>query len=485
MTESDKILEGLNTEQKTAVIHNHGKNGPLLILAGAGSGKTAVTVRRIAYLISKGISPSSILALTFTRKAAEELKDRTGEFINRIPGNPDSRVTAGTFHSVCLSILRENKKVRVASGRELNSILKKAMDFLPEYPGIPDIRSAQRAIDLIRNGKSDILNDECLDYAHKLNSVYYGFKLKCNAYDFSDIIEETVRMFLENENILEDCRKRFRYLLIDEYQDTNDIQYRFSRLLAGKSPNVFAVGDDDQSIYSFRGADIKNILNFRKDYPDAEIIKLETNYRSSGNILAAANSVFKNKPKELRKALRVNHVTKEPLFLENRKVRIKFFKNCNDEHAFILSEIEKIHRQDGLPPGSFAVLYRNNSTGEIFRERTRSSLAEPQLKKLYETIILSTLHASKGLQYPVVFFTGLEEGICPFGAANIEEERRLFYVGITRARFILYLSSCRYRTIRNAPVKFKTSRFISALPAEAVKKDGILNTLKEKLIFRE
>ena len=287
----------LNAQQKEAVKH---KKGPMLVLAGAGSGKTKVLTSRIAYLIEEGISPANILAITFTNKAAKEMKERVYNLI----GSDANYIQISTFHSLGLKIIKENyeflgyeKNFIILDSDDTLTVVKKLMKDLnmnPKYYNARDLRNK------ISSAKNELITPEKfkkIEFDEKVVTLYkkYCEKLKKgNSVDFDDLLLLPIKLFEQSENILTYYQEKYKYVLIDEYQDTNEAQYIFSKMLCKKYKNIFVVGDNDQAIYAFRGANYKNIMNFERDYPDCKTILLEENYRSTKNILNAANSVIKH-----------------------------------------------------------------------------------------------------------------------------------------------------------------------------------------------
>ena len=296
------LIEGLNDRQKEAVISTE---GPCLVIAGAGSGKTKVLTHKIAYLISeKYVKPWNIIAITFTNKAANEMKER----IQNIIGDAANDLWMGTFHSICVKILRKyidrigfDHSFLIFDTSDQKTLIKECLKDLK----VDDKLFTDRAVlSEISNGKNEMLEPK--DYKTKyagdfrretIGNIYelYQQRLKeNNALDFDDIINYTIKILTENPDVLEYYTEKFKYVLVDEYQDTNKAQFMLVSILASKYGNITVVGDNDQGIYSFRGADITNILNFEKDFPGTKIIKLEQNYRCTGNILKAANAVIKH-----------------------------------------------------------------------------------------------------------------------------------------------------------------------------------------------
>ena len=343
------ILEGLNEKQKEAVIYTQ---GPCLVIAGAGSGKTKVLTHKIAYLIQeKKVLPWNILAITFTNKAANEMKERIANLV----GDVAKDIWMGTFHSICVRILRKfidrigyDTSFVIFDTSDQKTVVKGCMKEL----GIDDKMITDRNIQYeISNAKNEMLTPE--QYAVKANGNYrneliakvyelYQKRLKeNNAIDFDDIINFTIQIFLENEDVLNYYSDKFKYILVDEYQDTNKSQFTLVTLLAAKHGNVTAVGDNDQGIYSFRGADISNILNFEKDFVGTKIIKLEQNYRCTPNILNIANAVIKNNTVKYKKNLWTNNE-------EGNTPKVYLAENEYDEGSFIVQEINRLKREEYL-----------------------------------------------------------------------------------------------------------------------------------------
>jgi len=606
------ILSGLNEQQKLAV---QTIEGPVLILAGAGSGKTKALTHRIAYLIcEKKIHPQNILATTFTNKAAEEMKKRIYNLLGSNISNLSSILPwLGTFHSICVKILRreiENLGYRssftIYDEDDSLAAIKQAMTDL----GIDKKQYNPKAIkNFISGAKNELLNPQ--SYAKYAQShfgevvlrVYeqYQKELKnANALDFDDLIMRTVELFQKFPETLARWQELFRYILIDEYQDTNRAQYRLVQLLAQKYQNICVVGDDFQSIYSFRGANFRNILDFEKDYPKAKVIQMEQNYRSTKNIITAAQKVIE------KNILR----SQKGLWTENEKgLPATLFGATNEinETEFILDEIEALKHLG--PYNQFVILYRTNAQSRIFEEvllqrnipyrligalrfyerkevkdilaylrlilnskdkvslkriinvpprgigrMTNYELRSTKTEKFYEMIeefrtesrsltnselidlvaqktgyrdylldgteegemrwenikelksvaqqsedlaeflekvslvsdvdnldqnadavTLMTLHNAKGLEFPIVFMVGMEEGLfphsrCLLDASQLEEERRLCYVGMTRAQQRLYLSYASSRMIFGSQNFNQPSRFIADIPEELIER---------------
>lgn len=632
------LIEGLNDKQKEAVL---AVDGPCLVIAGAGSGKTKVLTHKIAYLMSeKYIKPWNILAITFTNKAANEMKER----VEKLVGEVAKDMWIGTFHSICVRILRKyidrlgfDHSFLIFDTSDQRTLIKECMKTLK----IDDKMFTDRSILAeISNGKNEMLEPKAYqtkyagDYRKEvIGRVYelYQHRLKeNNAIDFDDIINYTIKILTENEHALEYYTDKFHYVLVDEYQDTNKAQFTLVTILASKYGNITVVGDNDQGIYSFRGADITNILNFEKDFPGTKIVKLEQNYRCTGNILKAANAVIKHNENKYEKKL----------WTENDEGNLPTIHRADDEYdegRFIAEEINHLRREEYFKYSDFTVLYRMNSQSraieEILRregipykivgglkfyerkeikdiisylrliynfsdnislkrvinepkrgigktsidniqeisektglsmfdiikhadeyglnrvkananefietieylrskieelsiseliketlnktgyvkalEQENTTEAETRIENLEEfltvaiefeeqeaentlgdflegitlssdidgmedsedSVTLMTLHSAKGLEFPVVFLVGLEEGIFPGNKSigepkEIEEERRLFYVGITRAKQYLYLTCSKKRTIFGSTSYNRISRFVEEIPEE-------------------
>ena len=617
-------MDALNKNQKEAA---NFKNGPCLVLAGAGSGKTKVLTERIIKLIESGVSPFNILAITFTNKAAKEMRDRISIKLNNVAND----IFVGTFHSFGLKIIRENykdlgfdKNISIIDREDMNSILKKILKELNiDVKQIP----VKYVINKISFAKNENLTPE--EYSKfmkgyidetviKVYSKYTSVLKKNNSVDFDDLLVLPLQLFKNNKEILEKYQERYKYILVDEYQDTNTVQYDLCKVLASKYKNIFVVGDIDQSIYGWRGANFENILNFEKDYKDAKLIILEENYRSTKNILDAANSVVKNNVKRKEKNListkevgekikyircysevdeakevveeikklilsgkkysdigilyRTNaqsRVIEEALLKENipykvvgsyyfynrkeikdliayltliynhkdnesleriinvpkrkignktiEKIRndanekgISMFEAINDGIAIDFKNlilklteesknvnlsdlIDKILNWSGMRKELETIggidseirlenLEEFKSIALAFEEREIYSLEEflenialvsdfGQYKDVEDCVNVMTLHSAKGLEFDVVFLTGMEENVFPHFRSidnedELEEERRLCYVGITRAKEKLYLLNTKRRTLYGRTDMNAPSRFISEISSE-------------------
>ena len=638
-------LDHLNDMQKKAITKTE---GPVLILAGAGSGKTTVLVNRIAYIIeTKNIRPHNIMAITFTNKAANEMKERVARAI----GDLSKDMWLCTFHTACVRILRSHIKLLgmdpsfvIYDSADSKTLLKECYKELDidekNYP----IRSV---MSIISKAKDAVQTPELFKMVYqndfrmqKVSEIYtlYQKKLRANnAVDFDDILLYAVQVLAENPEVLKTYQERFRYIMVDEYQDTNNCQYILISLLAEKHKNICVVGDDDQSIYKFRGANIQNILNFEKTFDDTEVIKLEQNYRSTQSILDAANAVIHNNKERKSKALWTENSRGD-------KIKLHIGHNERDEALYIANTMEKLHR-DGKNYSDMAVLYRTNAQSRVIEEllmrsaipykvfgglrfydrkeikdvvaylrlvhnpndnlsfqriinepkrsigkttldkiseisneyeisnfevaqyanqypslsrsaiklvefcqmisslkksaecisltsfvekvlgdsgymsmlitentvesRTRidnlgefisavseyeKTEANPSLSGFLESVslvsdldgydeqedtcVLMTIHSAKGLEFPVVFLAGMEEGLFPSArssqtAEDLEEERRLCYVAITRAKNQLYISNAKARTLYGQTTYQTNSRFLSEIPSNLLEEDGM------------
>ncbi len=649
------MLQNLNNKQREAVLHTE---GPLLILAGAGSGKTRVLTHRIAYVLEeKNIFPGNILALTFTNKAANEMKERIANLLNDDVDN----MWIGTFHSICVRILRRDidkigyeRSFSIYDRSDQITLMKECIKEKDIDNKMYNERAMLNAISHLKDRMTppDLYIKENFNdfYARNVGELYelYESKLKKNnALDFDDLILKTVELLKTNPIILEYYQKKFRYIFVDEFQDTNKPQYQLVRLFAGKYKNICVVGDDDQSIYGWRGADISNILDFEKDFKNTKIIKLEQNYRSTQNILEVANHVIKNNSKRKYKKLWTDNKTGNPVVVEN-------LSDSHEESYFVVDKIEEL-MEEGYKPSDFAILYRTNAQSRSFEEvfmrrnipyklvgglrfydrkeikdivaylnviqnpmddvslkriinvpkrgignvtidkieeyasRTGESIYSallsveeiPKLSKrainnlnsfidminrlialkdminvrefiekvieetgyvreleeedniesqtrlenireflsvaidfeeknkdgtledflasvsllsdvdktddIENSVTMLTVHSAKGLEFPVVFMVGMEEGLFPISRAmedeeELEEERRLCYVAITRAEELLYITNAKLRTIYGRTNYGIPSRFIKEIPDDLICSDrkGRKKTVKVK-----
>jgi len=602
----DKLLSDLNPAQTQAVAYN---NGPLLVLAGAGSGKTRVLTYRVAHTIAKGgVQPENCLLLTFTNKAAEEMKQRVEKLIGTTPG------FAGTFHSFCARILRvDGRHIGISPGfiiydeTDQKQLVKDILEKLSLPTDSYNPASVLNGISEAKNqmlspsGYAEFAKGEFQEAVFKVYVEYEKLLKKVGALDFDDLLIKTVKLFKNVPEVLEKWQKRFTHVFVDEWQDTNKIQYTLAKLLVAKSKNITAVGDASQSIYSWRGADYRNINYLVKDFPNIKVVNLEQNYRSTQNILSAANSVIsKNTTHPILKLW-----TQNPL---GEKIKLYTARNGLDEASFVVREIHSLninHQSLAINHSDIAVLYRTNAQSRVLEEallhegipytlvggirfydrkeirdvlsflrflvNPKDTVSRKRIEKLgkrrmekflkfqaesgniegnstldlldsllektdylavYEKeteeniarlenikelrsvatefpnihdflenvslvekdaarpqtpersdggrVNLMTLHAAKGLEFPVVFIVGLEEGLFPhsrslWDAGQLEEERRLAYVGMTRAKNILYLTYASRRLYFGEKISNPPSRFIIDIP------ENLLETIDKEL----
>lgn len=364
------IYDTLNTQQQEAVFHTE---GPVLILAGAGSGKTRVLTHRIAYLIEeKGVNPWNIMAITFTNKAAGEMRER----VDKIVGFGSESIWVSTFHSSCVRMLRRfidrlgfDTNFTIYDTDDQKTLMKDICKRLDIDTKIYKERSIMAAIS---SAKDELIGPE--EYELKVMGDFSKRKIalaykeyqkelkKNNALDFDDLIMKTVELFQACPDVLEYFQERFKYIMVDEYQDTNTAQFKFVSLLAGKYRNLCVVGDDDQSIYKFRGANIGNILGFENVFPDAKVVRLEQNYRSTQNILNAANQVIQNNMERKRKTLWTENE-------EGEKLHFRQFMNAYEEAEYIVGDISKKVREKDAQYRDIAILYRTNAQSRLFEEK--------------------------------------------------------------------------------------------------------------------
>ena len=366
------LIEGLNDKQKEAVLATE---GPCLVIAGAGSGKTKVLTHKIAYLISeKNVKPYNILAITFTNKAASEMKQR----VEKIVGDVAQEMWMGTFHSICVRILRRfidrigfDTSFLIFDTSDQKTVVKECLKAL----NIDDKTFSDRSVlSEISNAKNEMLTPKAYQAKYsgefrkeKIGQVYELYQKRLrenNAIDFDDIINYTIDILSENPDVLQYYTEKFKYVLVDEYQDTNKAQFTLVTILASRYGNITVVGDNDQGIYSFRGADISNILNFEKDFPGTKIIKLEQNYRCTGNILKAANAVIKHNENKYEKKL----------WTENEDGSLPCLYQAEDEYDeanYVVKQIEHLKTEEYLKPKDFVILYRMNAQSRAIEDILR------------------------------------------------------------------------------------------------------------------
>ena len=364
------ILEGLNPEQQRAVQH---VEGPLLVLAGAGSGKTRMLTHRIAHLIATGAAQrDEILAVTFTNKAAKEMRER----VNQLSGYDGYRIWVATFHSTCVRILRSDigqlgyeRGFVIYDQTDSLALVKRVLRQMNLDERSHPPRGVRAELDRVKSRglmPADVIADGTL-HDERLGEIYRQYQTelrRANALDFGDLIVLTVRLFQNHPGVLESYQRRWRYILVDEYQDTNPVQYQLLRLLAAQHRNLCVVGDEDQSIYRFREADIRNILDFEKDYPGAAVVRLERNYRSTQQILDAATAVVSNNTERKGKKLVANQSGGDP---------IRFFEAADDraEASYVIRELLRL-RDRGQPLSESAIFYRTHAQSRPFEEELRN-----------------------------------------------------------------------------------------------------------------
>ncbi|HEY4566525.1 DNA helicase PcrA [Planococcaceae bacterium Storch 2/2-2] len=366
------LLEGMNPEQKEAV---QTTEGPLLIMAGAGSGKTRVLTHRIAYLVeAKGVHPANILAITFTNKAAREMRERVDGLLGL---GTSARMWVSTFHSMCVRILRRDidrigisKNFSILDTSDQLTVMKRVLKEANLDPKLYEPRTILGAISSAKNECMTVTDyKKAVEYSkdpreQKVGQLYeaYTKQLRKNeSLDFDDLIMMTLELFKREPQVLEHYQERFQYIHVDEYQDTNNAQYELVQMLGAAHHNVCVVGDSDQSIYRWRGANIENILSFEKDYPEAKMIMLEQNYRSTATILAAANDVIQNNKGRIDKRLRTDNSDGDPIYVYKARTE-------REEAQFIVEKMIELKKEHGYRPSDFAVLYRTNAQSRSLEE---------------------------------------------------------------------------------------------------------------------
>ena len=355
-------LDNLNKQQKEAVTHI---DGPMLVLAGAGSGKTKVLTSRIAYLIENGVNPRNILAITFTNKAAKEMKDRVVNLI----GSSANYIQISTFHSLGLKMIKENynilgydKNFTILDSDDTLTVVKKIIKEMNLNPQFYNAKAIRNKISSAKNELMSVSEFSHVEFDKDIVRIFekYNSILKTNnSVDFDDLLVLPIQL-LNNSEILDRYQELYKYILIDEYQDTNEAQYKFTKKLASKYKNIFVVGDNDQAIYAFRGANFKNILNFEKDYPNCKTILLEENYRSTKMILNAANSVIKNNKERKDKNLWSNNP-------EGNKIKYIQADSDKEEGSYISSKIKELNNSS-VNYEDIAILYRTNAQSRLIEE---------------------------------------------------------------------------------------------------------------------
>ena len=463
------VVSGLNERQLEAV---NTLEGPLLVLAGAGTGKTTVITRRILNLVRSGVRPEQILALTFTKKAAREMYER----VSKLLGCEPRGMVISTFHALGFRLLRHEghrvglkREAALVSRATQGDIAKRVLQEIDRGGELSDVH----LLTAISRAKNHGLTPTALEEqaksgsSRKLARAYKQYEEALRAeslIDFDDMITLSLRLLREAELVRRECLRRWPFLLVDEYQDTSCDQYELVKLLLGRRQNLCVVGDDDQSIYRFRGAEVGNILAFESDFPNAKVVVLETNYRSTGEIVELANRVIERAKKRYQKRL-VSAAGRAGL-----PVRLLHAKGEQEEESLVVREVKRLS-QAGVSFSEMAVLHRVGQGLSAFAERfAREGIPYQRSVDTVPSgnvpgVSMMTLHAAKGLEFPHVFIPAVEEGTIPHfnavkeGAEAIEEERRLLYVGLTRARRELLLTTTGLR----GPHQQRRSRFLKDL----------------------
>ena len=485
--DAEEILKGLNSDQRAAVLHDHEKNAQLLILAGAGSGKTSVLTKRIQYRILCGVEPEKILALTFTAKAAAEMRERVQKLF------PNAGVRLCTFHSLALYMLKCKVPCGKKGGAGGECPAYELLGFkkmpVPTESSEREFSQALSKLKLKVNVSRENLFSDCYGAAvsAKLQPLREAV-LESGQVVFEDLIYSAIQLLETNEAARDYFRDQWKEILVDEYQDINPSQYRLVKGLLGDRKQLFVVGDDDQAIYGFRGADIGNIERFCEDFKESTQIRLEWNYRSVPNVLYLANEIFKNKPIHLRKMLRAGNLNGSggnPLYKENRKPEIWVSDNPVEEIQKIVVSIKELREDYDLAWKNFAILVRYNRQRLYYEQALRDynipiagdvvtdagemeNGAATSEVTVEDGVHIETVHASKGLQYAVVYYAGLCEKLTPGECTGdrkarkrqLDEERRLYYVGVTRAEACLFLLYCKRRFWKGKLRRFRRSRFL-------------------------
>jgi DNA helicase-2/ATP-dependent DNA helicase PcrA len=457
---AEELLSSLNEQQRNAV---QCTEGPLLVLAGAGTGKTKVISTRIAYLLQRGVAPHQILAVTFTRKAAAEMKMRIAQLLDRTPFG----LTVSTFHSLGFRILREltSGELRVVEEVEKLKLIQSLvslfrLDLDPEHTLYQISRAKNSGLspaDVRERATTPEEEDLAVCYAA------YSEELRSKGViDLDDMISLPADRLRRSAVAQARYARRWRYVLIDEYQDTNRAQYQLMRSILGDNSNICVVGDDDQSIYGFRGATVERILSFKEDFPNATSIALEMNYRSHAEIISLANSIIARAKKRHPKRL-VSHLG------PGARIEWKRVGHEEAEAHYIAAQIRSLVATGEFSFSDIGVIARVSQATETIRNVLKACAVPCVVGKGTpgeSAVTVMTLHQAKGLEFPVVFIPALEEDTLPHyyavkeGPAAIEEERRLLYVAVTRAKKRLFLTSSASRNGHDRSI----SRFIRELP---------------------
>ncbi len=451
--EYERMMAGLNHAQRTAVESN---SGPLLVLAGAGTGKTRVIMMRIAHLIEQGVPPGAILALTFTRRAAQEMLGRMGTML----GDCSHGVTICTFHSFGLRLIKEwsqrsgfTRPPRLLREGEQQLIVHGILRRLDSPLSLDRCCTKIAWFKNAGVGPDEMRRIAVTRFDRLLAEVYARYQATLagsHAMDMDDMVLRPVEILRSNETLRYDCQDRWRFILVDEYQDTNGGQHHLVRCLEGREQNVCVVGDDDQSIYGFRGADVKRVLGFPREFAGAQVVTLETNYRSYSPIIRLGNEVIAKAKRRFGKRLMAARGI-------GPDVVCREFEEATQELRYLA---QCVHRLP-CPRNHIAILVRVNEYRALVRHALRQSCVSCSGR---DGVAVLTLHQSKGLEFPVVFLPCMEEGLLPHfnslgDAKAIEEERRLLYVGITRAQDRLWVTFSRERD----GYARKPSRFLEAV----------------------
>jgi DNA helicase-2/ATP-dependent DNA helicase PcrA len=452
-------IDGLNAEQTAAVSAD--PEGALLVLAGAGSGKTTVLTRRAAYLCDPAFGGKGVLALTFTKDAALEMETRlraSGAWERA--GEPP---WIGTFHAFAFSLIRDGGHWELLGFSASPRLIEAAGIEAWIRSELESERAAGRSPDLtpsaLAGWLADVFAEEWDGEGERAEwrGRFRAHLRSAGLLGFGDMVTLALRLLGAHADVLAGCRARWPRILVDEFQDTSRDQLELVRLLAGDPPRLFLVGDDDQAIYGFRGADPGNLRAALDLFPGLRVLKLETNYRSSGPIVSYANSVFSGKPEALRKRLRPGSSR------GHAPVRTLVHADGAEQARWMIGEMDRLRKEEGLAWSDMAILYRINALEPYYRVALERLAGQEAARE----VILATVHAAKGLEYPAVFFVGLEDGILPHRRIDsplprerMDEERRVFYVGVTRAQRFLYLCACRRRVLRGKPVEARPSPFL-------------------------
>jgi len=480
----------LNQQQKEVV---ETIEGPLLILAGAGSGKTTVAIQRIVHLIETGVEPGRILAVTFTNEAVNELKERLEQAIGE---EKAKEVWIHTFHSLCTRILKEENREGFKIVDEFESLrLMNQLVMKQRY----DRKMAEDIYKNISAFKSEMVSPKALATNHSSNDYIDWEKVKNmrksmkyymetvdlyplyqkalkekRSLDLDDLVLVVVRLLLSNPSMLEKYQEKFQFITADEFQDTNKVQYVLLKLLTNKYQNFAAVGDDFQSIFGFRNADIRNILSFEEDFKQAKILKLEENYRSTKMIVEAAHELIKQNKKQKEKTLFTNNA-------KGDKIGVFEAYHHRDEVDYIVKELKKL--QSKVKLDDIAILFRHHYYAKDLIQRLDDEgiayvvVKEMNSESLQQSgVRLMSAHSAKGLEFPHVYVIGCAENLFPSQYAKteelIEEERRVFYVCMTRAKEKLTLTFAKNQTFTNSKTggrfrkQFEPSRFLSEIPTK-------------------